>query len=192
MKYGKNLLSVASVLLAIAGIGWLNWQRWQGLQTARRGHLSLVQRITYSGMESWDQAAPPQRAYSALSSVADIVYRLGKDQWRDRSKRLVSVASWYGPALNGLPTANGEIFNENALTAAHPTLPFDTYLRVTNLDNGRSVIVRINDRSPQPSHTIDLSKAAAKEIGALNAGMVPVELEIVQPDSNPAFHRASR
>jgi rare lipoprotein A len=86
-------------------------------------------------------------------------------------------ASWYGSDFQGSPTASGEPFNMNALTAAHRTLPLGSYARVKNLDNGRSVVVRINDRGPHARRrTIDLSYAAAREIEMVGAGTAPVEV----------------
>ena len=89
-------------------------------------------------------------------------------------------ASWYGPGFHGRTTANGERFNQNAMTAAHRSLPFGTRVKVTNLNNGRSVIVRINDRGPfAKGRVIDLSKAAAGVIGMLNSGTAPVRLQVL-------------
>ena len=86
-------------------------------------------------------------------------------------------ASWYGPGFAGRKTANGERFNPRALTAAHRTLPFGTKVRVTNLSNGKSVVVRINDRGPYAGgRIIDLSKAAARRIGMLKQGVARVEV----------------
>lgn len=93
---------------------------------------------------------------------------------------LAGMASWYGPGFDGNYSASGEIFNQNAMTAAHPSLPFGTQVRVTNLDNGLSVIVRINDRGPHAAgRVIDLSTAAAGVIGLINSGVAPVSLEVV-------------
>lgn len=90
------------------------------------------------------------------------------------------LASWYGPGFAGRLTANGEIFDPNELTAAHKTLPFDTRVRVTSVRNGRSVVVRINDRGPfKPGRVIDLSRAAAEAIGMIGSGVAPVTLTIV-------------
>lgn len=91
-------------------------------------------------------------------------------------------ASWYGGKFHGRKTANGEIYDMFAMTAAHRTLPFNTYVRVTNLENGRSVVVRINDRGPfkdKKKRIIDLSLAAAKELRMLEAGIVEVRLKIL-------------
>ncbi len=81
------------------------------------------------------------------------------------------LASWYGHPYHGRPTADGEIYNMYAMTAAHRTLPFGTWVRVHDLDNGRSVDVRINDRGPFiPGRVIDLSYAAAEALGVVGAG----------------------
>lgn len=91
------------------------------------------------------------------------------------------MASWYGPGFQGNPTASGEPFNQYGLTAAHLGLPFGTRVRVTNMDNGRSVVVRINDRGPYAhGRVIDLSRGAAEAIGVINSGVAPVRLELVR------------
>jgi rare lipoprotein A len=93
-------------------------------------------------------------------------------------------ASWYGPYFHGRETATGEIFNQNDLTAAHRSLPFGTYLKVTNLLNGKSVVVRVNDRGPyfdENERVIDLSNRAALCISSEDHGVVPIEAVILQP-----------
>ena len=90
------------------------------------------------------------------------------------------MASWYGPGFHGRRTANGEVYNQNALTAAHRSLPFGTKVRVTNVNTGSSVIVRINDRGPfAGGRVIDLSAAAARVIGMIRSGVAPVRIEIL-------------
>ncbi|WP_282956254.1 septal ring lytic transglycosylase RlpA family protein [[Limnothrix rosea] IAM M-220] len=90
-------------------------------------------------------------------------------------------ASWYGPGFHGRRTANGERFNQYAMTAAHKTLPFGTRVRVTNMRNGKSVIVRINDRGPFiRGREIDLSKGSAQQIGLMSSGVGNVKLEILR------------
>jgi len=97
-----------------------------------------------------------------------------------RGQEQVGVASWYGKEFQGRPTASGERYDLHALTAAHRTLPFGTRVKVTNLENGRSVIVRINDRGPnQPGRLIDLSYAAARQIGLVANGTAKVRIEIL-------------
>lgn len=90
------------------------------------------------------------------------------------------VASWYGPRFHGKRTANGEIYDQMALTAAHKSMKFGTLLRVTNPKNSKSVIVRINDRGPYiRGRQLDLSKAAALELGILDQGIAKVSIEQV-------------
>ena len=96
-------------------------------------------------------------------------------------KGATGMASWYGPGFHGKRTANGERYNMNKISAAHKTLPFGTIVRVTNLDNGKSVEARINDRGPfVKNRVIDLSKGAAKKIDMIGAGVVPVRLKILK------------
>lgn len=94
----------------------------------------------------------------------------------------VGKASWYGRNHHGKRTASGERFNQNSLTAAHRTLPFGTELRVTNLSNDRSVIVRVNDRGPYGrGRIIDVSRQAAEALGMVNTGTARVRLESLAP-----------
>lgn len=87
-------------------------------------------------------------------------------------------ASWYGPGFDGKRTASGELFDQDELTAAHRRLPLGTLLKVTNVRNGRSVVVRVNDRGPYVGkRIIDLSKGAAKALGMLGRGTTQVRLE---------------
>ena len=90
------------------------------------------------------------------------------------------VASWYGPEFRGHRTASGERFNPKELTAAHPSLPFQTKLKVTNPRNGRSVTVRVNDRGPGYGRAIDLSQEAAKQLGIVKPGVARVEIQVAQ------------
>ena len=95
-------------------------------------------------------------------------------------------ASWYGVPFNGRRASNGEIYDMNKLTAAHRTLPFDTVVRVTNLSNGKSTVVRITDRGPfVDNRIIDLSMAAAREIESIGPGVAPVRVEIVSASIDP-------
>ncbi len=95
-------------------------------------------------------------------------------------------ASWYGPDFHGKTTSNNEIYDMYDMTAAHQTLPFGTYVMVTNLDNGRAVIVRINDRGPfVGERIIDLSYAAARLLDMVGPGTIPARLEVLA-DVSPA------
>ena len=96
------------------------------------------------------------------------------------------VASWYGPVFHGRRTANGERFNTNAMTAAHRSLPFGTRVRVTNLENGRRVVVRVDDRGPYVGgRVIDLSAAAARHLDMVEDGVVRVRVEVVGRAERP-------
>jgi rare lipoprotein A len=97
------------------------------------------------------------------------------------------VASWYGRFFQGRTTASGVPFNEDALTCAHRTLPLGSVLKVTNLRNHRSVIVTVNDRGPVPrDRVIDLSRAAAEDLGFSERGLAPVKVELIGPSSELA------
>jgi rare lipoprotein A len=94
----------------------------------------------------------------------------------------VGLASWYGEFHHGRPTASGETFDLSQLTAAHRTLPLGTQLRVTNLENGRVVRVRVNDRGPYVTgRVLDLSHEAARRLDMIERGVAPVRLDIVEP-----------
>jgi len=109
-------------------------------------------------------------AFIPLNSVAS----------SDRNHSLHGTASYYSGKLHGRRTASGERYNQEALTAAHKTLPLGTQVRVTNLKNGESVDVKINDRGPyHKGRIIDLSKGAARELGMLGAGTARVRVEVI-------------
>ena len=92
------------------------------------------------------------------------------------------IASWYGPTFDGKPTANGETFDQTAITAAHKTLPLPSMVEVTNLDNGRTLTLRVNDRGPfVDGRIIDLSRGAAEELGVVRAGIAHVRVRYVGP-----------
>ena len=100
----------------------------------------------------------------------------------DASYRAFGIASWYGPGFHGRLTANGEIYDMHALTAAHPTLPLPSYVRVTNLLNGRSLLLRVNDRGPYVANrVIDVSRRAAELLGFVSAGTTAVQVLFDSP-----------
>lgn len=123
-------------------------------------------------------------ADSVRAALARRTQRLKHDvQWTQQG-----VASWYGRQFQGRRTSSGEVFNTNALTAAHRTLPIGTKLKVVSEETGRSVIVTVNDRGPFNSRVIDLSHAAASQIGMLNHGTAHVKiarLTSADEDENP-------
>lgn len=99
--------------------------------------------------------------------------------------RASGIASWYGPDFHGKKTSNGETYDMHAMTAAHKTLPMNTMVRVTNIKNGKSIVVRINDRGPfVAGRVIDLSKTGAVKLDVFNAGTAPVLLEVVGFNGN--------
>lgn len=140
---------------------------------------------------------PPQRVAAPRAPparpVKAVPYKIGKPYkvegiWyypkADYDYRETGIASWYGPGFHGKPTANGEIFDQNALTGAHRTLPLPSMVRVTNLDNGRSIKVRINDRGPfSNGRIIDLSRRAADLLGFRRHGTAKVRVEILDTES---------
>lgn len=92
------------------------------------------------------------------------------------------IASWYGHDFHGRLTANGEVYDMHALSAAHPTLPLPSWVQVTNLETNRSIVVRVNDRGPfKPGRIIDLSKRAAHKLGFLRQGTAQVNVRYLGP-----------
>ncbi len=121
---------------------------------------------------------PVKVAYKTVEITGKTTWKIVTAPLPDNE--LEGIASWYGPGFHGRRTASGEIYNMYAYTAAHRTLPLGTYVRVINLENGKSVVVRINDRGPfKKGRIIDLSYAAAKKIGMLEKGTARVRLEIL-------------
>ncbi len=114
--------------------------------------------------------------------LADIIYRFEYDNYYS-GQVYYGNATFYADMFEGRTTACGEIFQQDLPTAAHLTLPFGTYLRVTQLNTGDTIEVRVNDRGPYSDHAIiDLSSSAFDYIGALGSGVIPVEIEIVYPE----------
>ena len=137
-------------------------------------------------------ASPPARAWSSRASrcqKAAATYRVGKPYTiagrtyvpeEDTGYKAEGMASWYGDDFHGRYTANGEIFDMNAISAAHPTMPLPSYARVTNLRNHKSIIVRVNDRGPYANNRlIDLSVKTAKLLGFYGQGLTKVKVEYV-------------
>jgi rare lipoprotein A len=103
------------------------------------------------------------------------------------------IASWYGPGFHGKSTANGEPYDSYAMTAAHPTLQMPSVARVTNLDNGRSVVVRVNDRGPfKRGRVIDVSKRAAELLGMIGSGTAKVRVQVLERESRIAAEAARK
>ncbi|HLI35259.1 MAG TPA: septal ring lytic transglycosylase RlpA family protein [Terriglobia bacterium] len=99
------------------------------------------------------------------------------------------VATWYGDEFQGGLTASGEVYDKNGLTAAHPDLPLGTQIRVTNLKNRHSLILRVNDRGPYVrGRLLDVSRAAARRLGFLNSGKAWVRIEVLKIANHPQYH----
>ena len=108
------------------------------------------------------------------------------------NRKEVGEASWYGPGFHGKETANGETFNQNKMTAAHPSLPLGTKAEVTNLENGKKVEVRINDRGPYAEgRVIDVSRGAAKRLGMEEEGTTKVKIESKPTQQKAPDHKPS-
>ena len=122
-----------------------------------------------------------------LHKTANLSYKVAGKRYQPTKKiesfSQTGKASWYGPGFHGKKTSSGERFDMNTLSAAHRTLPIPSYARVTNLSNGKSVVVRINDRGPfHGNRVMDLSKAAAKELGFIHTGTANVKVEQILPN----------
>jgi len=145
------------------------WLLWVAVLVVLEGCATVPSTPTGSAPATLAVPAPPTSTVPPVSMVP-----------LPTSMRETGRASWYGKAHQGRPTASGEPFDMNALTAAHPTLPFGTRVRVVNLDNDREVEVRVNDRGPSVAgRIIDLSYAAARAIGAVGAGVISVRLTVL-------------
>ena len=121
-----------------------------------------------------------------FSATDSVVSRRAMEKPAVAVKRaaFVGKASWYGPGFIGKKTASGHVFDDNKFTAAHKTLPFGTKAKVTNLDNGKSVNVEINDRGPfVEDRIIDLSQAAAGALGIIDRGVALVRIELVPEEA---------
>lgn len=110
-----------------------------------------------------------------------------KPSVKEQNQRLqIGEASWYGPGFHGKLTSTGEVYNQHSLTAAHRTLPAGSKVRVTNLDNGKSVTVKINDRGPYiKGRILDLSRKAAKALGIVDKGKAEVKIEMLSWSEKP-------
>jgi rare lipoprotein A (peptidoglycan hydrolase) len=152
----------------------------------------IAQGLTMAFVVSLGAAQGPNRSGSnrhAVALLAKSNIALSASRTRSSSRPYeVGTASWYGEDFEGKPTASGEPFNMYDFTAAHPTLPLGTFVKVTNLRNRRAVVVRINDRGPVvPGRIIDVSYGAAKTLKFHSKGIQRVRLDIVPPTKVPAM-----
>ena len=143
--------------------------------TKKYGNLPLKNNIAVTA-EGGEWLTLKQEAIEQNS----LSFQLQKPQMLIARQTYYGKASWYGPKFHGRRTANGEIFNSYGLTAAHRSLPFGTKVRVTNLRNGRSVIVRINDRGPFiKGRVIDVSAGAAQKLNMVGSGVANVQIDVI-------------
>lgn len=139
-----------------------------------------------------DRSPPGPAADNKAASLPPGSWKLGRPyringKWyhprHDPTYSRTGTASWYGSQFHGLATANGETFDKEQVSAAHPTLPLPSIVKVTNLDNGRELVVRVNDRGPfHDDRVIDLSQAAARELGYERSGLARVRVDFVEID----------
>ena len=116
-------------------------------------------------------------------------FRKKKSSFKKSKKVYKGISSFYGPKFHGKLTANGEIFDMYGVSAAHKEFPFNTIVRVTNENNGKSLIVRINDRGPYiDGRILDCSWGAAKKLGFLADGIAPVKIEVIEWGDNEYMH----
>ena len=142
----------------------------------------IAQWLTLALLVSWGAAQGPTRTGSAYNpaAVAERSQALSRAVRISARPYQVGTASWYGEDFEGKPTASGEPYNMYELTAAHPSLPLGTMVKITNLRNRRTVVVRINDRGPiVPGRIIDVSYSAAKVLKFQGQGIQRVRLDVV-------------
>jgi rare lipoprotein A len=171
MRWKNNLVLIGGSALILVGCGIFGSDTGEA-QTRKRPapEQAPAPQLETAGVGGVDDGA----AQSALSAE-----KVNYDE--------VGYASWYGDELRGNATASGEIFNPDAISAAHKTLPLPSFAEVTNLDSGRTILVRVNDRGPfKRGRIIDISAGAAKQLGVTGQGQFPVRVRRVNP---PEFER---
>lgn len=131
--------------------------------------------------ERGESSAPADHASPVKRGTAELLQALSPEKWKEKpQQKQQGLSSWYGKPFHGKKTASGEPFDMHAMTAAHRTLPLQTWVRVTNMANGKKVVARINDRGPRlRSRIIDVSHGAAKALGFAKKGLVRVEVEVL-------------
>jgi rare lipoprotein A len=178
LKDKAKIVAVLAVTLPLAACGNGGWL----------GNSNVNHKTKFSSKE-YGVSASPRLTTSSNVKKGGGRYQVGKPykvagKWYHPKEEpgydKVGVASWYGPNFHGRLTANGEIFDQNALSAAHPTLPLPSYVRVTNVANGQSTLVRVNDRGPfAHGRMIDLSSKTADVLGIKQAGTAKVRVQYV-------------
>ena len=175
---GEEPAKAAGSVVLGAGTTWRMHVTWRTpvVVTAAGEMKPLLRRKRGGGPEETE----PVPAWQSQAPPAEWVKPDFDDSSWARSHPPHGVVSWYGEQFHDRPTASGELFDANAMTMAHPTLPFGTRVKVTNLRNGRSVVVRVNDRGPFVSgRMLDLSLGAARKLDMVDDGVVEVRVEVV-------------
>ena len=203
------LIAAAAAAIALAGCGTTSPRRSTNIEDAP-GASTPPAVVTKRGGGYYLDDGPGDNPPADLDRVPDAVPRveplsrgalrpytvMGRNYTPMTSiapYRARGVASWYGRRYHGKPTSSGEPYDMYGMTAAHPVLPIPSYARVTNLRNGRSVVVRVNDRGPFLSdRLIDLSYTAAYKLGVLNGGSGQVEVETITPDLYASYASVRR
>lgn len=175
-KVGNGLATA----LILTGIGLSN--HLEQTKTADVGYIQKIKatapRLLSDLADRLTDIVKVESSAWATEKISSAIAPSGEKEWRGYSQK--GWASWYGPGFHGNLTANGEIFNQHDMTAAHRNLPFGTWVRVTNLNNNLSVVVRINDRGPYiRGRIIDVSAAAARAVRMRQSGVVPVRVDVL-------------
>ncbi len=150
--------------------------------------------IIFSIIIIFIEACTPAPRYSSKSknsnlSSSKISKKTKKKSFNKNKKTFKGVSSYYGPKFHGKLTANGEVYDMYGVTAAHKEIPLNTVARVTNLDNGKSLILRINDRGPYiDGRILDCSYGAAKKLDFLTQGTANVKIEVIEWGDNKYMH----
>jgi rare lipoprotein A len=169
------ILKSAARAVLQARVGWLIFFSFVGQSCGALSELS----------QSYHQSTELPQVTNETDSSDATIQKASVEPGQKKSSKptkhaLNGKASWYGPRFHGKKTASGEIYNQHKLTAAHKTPPLGTKARVTNLENGSTVEVEINDRGPFiEGRIIDLSRAAAGALGFVELGVAPVQVEVV-------------
>ncbi len=148
---------------------------------------ALIEGAAAGELQDSEPIAGPKPKAEPLAHFANRPYRLRGRKYRPMTELTQfterGIASWYGRPFHGRKTAIGERYDMHSMSAAHPTLPLPSYVKVTNLKNGTSVIVRVNDRGPfAHGRIIDLSHAAARHLGMVKGGLAAVEINLIVPE----------
>lgn len=176
----QRTICVVAATMVLAGCSSTGNTRMNFLPSFSSNSGWLSPRVVHAERRGPARHAPRKSSGIRVGKPYVIAGRLYTPRFDPNYDR-VGVASWYGGDFQGRPTASGEIFDTNLLSAAHPTLPLNALVRVTNLDNGRSLILRINDRGPfVHDRLIDLSRAAAEQLGYAHRGLARVRVQVVR------------